>query len=464
MNTTKTLLLAALAGGCLTSVASAADMVSQWNDLYLDAIRETQNGPTVIARSGAIIHGAIYDAVNSIAGTHHQFAITVNSATPASERAAVAAAGRATMTALYGNVAGMQSRIDALYTQQLNTIANNSMRSAGLAIGEAVAEGILQQRSNDGINNNTPYTPTNAPGHWQGNYNPGGAAVGPNWGNVTPFAMTSGSQFRPAGAPALNSAQYTADYSEMLAFGGANAPSRTEHQTKAAWFWGNDRNGTYKPPGHLNVMSRAIAETQFAGLSEDQKVREMARLMAATNIGLADATIAAWDAKYNTPLDSARPIEAIRAGDADGNDATIGDPNWIPLSYVGNGGGPYTPMFPGYISGHSTMAGAHMAIMQAFFGTDNIAFSLTSDDPDAVDANGSPLVFHFQSISEAAQENALSRIWLGVHFRVDCIDGLATGENVGDWLMANYFSVIPTPGAAGVLAMAGLVASRRRRA
>jgi hypothetical protein len=120
-------------------------------------------------------------------------------------------------------------------------------------------------------------------------------------------------------------------------------------------------------------------------------------------------------------------------------------------------------MFPAYTSGHSTMAGAHAAILQAFFGTDDIAFSLSTDDQDAVYPDGSPVVFHFQSISEAAMENALSRIWLGVHWRFDTEDGLATGDQVGDLVAAQLFRVIPAPGAAALVGLGGLIAARRRR-
>jgi hypothetical protein len=457
------LIITLAAGAMLPSVARATDVVSQWNDLFLDAIRQNGGGPLGAARSGAIIHGAIYDAVNSIAGTHTSLIAKAPVTAPASESAAVAAAGRATMSALYGHLPGMQARIDGLYTSQLNSLPSGTRRTAGVQVGQWVASTILANRANDGFSNAAPYTPGTNVGDWQGNYNPGGNAVGPNWGNVRPFAMTTGSQFRPDGPPALNSAAYAAAYNEVKSLGAANSTTRTEHQTKAAWFWGNDRDGTYKPPGHLNVMSRAVAETQFAGLSEDQKVREMARLMAMTNVALNDAVIASWDAKYNTDLDLWRPIEGVRNGDADGNAATQGDANWTPLSYAGNGGGPYTPMFPAYTSGHSTMAGAHAAILQAFFGTDDIAFSLSTDDQDAVYPDGSPVVFHFQSISEAAMENALSRIWLGVHWRFDTEDGLATGDQVGDLVAAQLFRVIPAPGAAALVGLGGLIAARRRR-
>ncbi|MCU0688981.1 MAG: vanadium-dependent haloperoxidase [Phycisphaerales bacterium] len=162
-------------------------------------------------------------------------------------------------------------------------------------------------------------------------------------------------------------------------------------------------------------------------------------------------------------MDLWRPIEGVRNGDLDGNAATQGDANWTPLSYAGNGGGPYTPMFPAYTSGHATMAGAHAAILQAFFGTDDIAFTLSTDDQDAVNADGSPVVFHFQSISEAAMENALSRIWLGVHWRFDSIDGLNTGDQVGDLVAAQLFRQIPAPGAAALLGLSTILVARRRR-
>ena len=163
----------------------------------------------------------------------------------------------------------------------------------------------------------------------------------PQWPNVTPFAMTSGSQFRPAAPPALDSAEYAANVDEVMRLGGLNSTTRTADQTAIALFWA-DGGGTFTPPGHWNQIAADVS------LERGNTLAERARLFALLNIALADAGISAWDAKY--AFDLWRPIDAIRRGDTDGNDATIADPTWTPLLK--------TPPFPTYTSGHSTFSGA----------------------------------------------------------------------------------------------------------
>jgi hypothetical protein len=237
--------------------------------------------------------------------------------------------------------------------------------------------------------------------------------------------MISGSMFRPGGpagytdmAALLASAEYGAILNEVKELGGRNSATRTAYETETAWFWANDRNGTYKPPGHLNHITGVIAAEQGLSLSQT------ARLFALVNLAMADAGLVAWDVKYRTDIDLWRPITAIREAAGDGNAATAGDPEWEPLN-------PFTPPFPAYISGHATFSAAHAAILRGFFGRDDVTFTITSDD--------TPGVFRtYHSFDAAARENGRSRIFLGVHFQFDADGGYQAGTALGEYIVKKH--------------------------
>jgi hypothetical protein len=239
--------------------------------------------------------------------------------------------------------------------------------------------------------------------------------------------MTSGSQFSPDGIPALTSAEYTAAFNEVKSLGDINSATRTADQTNIALFWANG-GGTATPPGHLNVLAAIVAQQRGNSLAEN------ARLFAMLNVGMADAAIMAWDAKYDTEF--WRPITAIRAGDTDGNPDTAADAAWTPLIV--------TPPFPSYVSGHSSFSGAAASVLKSFFGRDNIAFTLPSENPAVASRS-------FASFSQAAQESADSRLYGGIHWRFDNEDGLTAGKALGTFVARNFFE--PTDGSA----VAGLV-------
>jgi membrane-associated phospholipid phosphatase len=229
------------------------------------------------------------------------------------------------------------------------------------------------------------------------------------WGLVTPFAMPTSSFFRPNGPPALNSATYSADYNEVKELGAVNSMRRTAEQTEIALFWA-DGAGTVTPPGHWNVIAQDVATARRITM------RQNARLFALLNVAMADAAIAAWDAKYT--YNFWRPVTAIHAADTDGNPATAPDAAWMSLIV--------TPPFPDYISGHSTFSGAAAAVLSLFYGTPRIPFSTTSDALPNV-------VRDFRGFLQAAREAALSRMYGGIHFRSANEDGLAVGSAIGAW-------------------------------
>lgn len=432
----------ALAGAAVVR----ADVVNDWQAQYRQAVREIGGGPGQLSRIGAIMNIAIYDAVNSINPTHTAYRNQISGYENASMEAAIAQTAHRVLSATASANPGLQAQYDALLANHLAGIADVNARNLGVALANQIADDFLPWCDTDGWDNEVKYTPGTNPGDWNPTFPDFGDPNAPHWGNVRPWTMTQGDQFRPPAPAALDSERYAQDFNQVKELGARNSATRTADQTEIAFFWANDANGTYKPPGHLNYITEVVADEQ--NLSLQDKVRLFAMVSAA----MGDAAIVAWDAKYNTDVDLWRPIEGIRRADEDGNDDTISDPTWEPLAQT-------TPPFPAYTSGHATFAGAHAGAMAAFFGTDDISFTVGTDDPDAIGVLRS-----FDSFSDAAFENAISRVYLGVHWWMDGEFGMASGFDLADWVSSNYFLEIPAPGAlVGLGGMLGLSMMRRRR-
>lgn len=395
----------------------AADMVLQWNDIILQAIRTDKTAPPIAARDLAIMHLAIYDAVNSIDRTHAAYHISMAANPLVSLDAAVAAAAHRALVNLFPAQA---ATFDANFTTALDEVEDGVPEDSGVALGEAIADAILELRQDDGATNTVTYTPGTEPGQWRPTPRPNPSVPGtelaglpallPQWPDLTPFAMTSGSQFRPHGIPALTSSQYAAALNEVKELGAKNSETRTDDQTNIALFWANG-SGTATPPGHLNLLAQEVSELKGTNLVDN------ARLFALLNVALADAAIVSWDAKYATNF--WRPITAIREADTDGNPATEADPTWTPLIV--------TPPFPTYTSGHSTFSGAATAVLADFYGSNQMTFTLPSENLAVPDRS-------FTSLSQAAQESAVSRMYGGIHFNFDNNDGLITGRALGHYV------------------------------
>ncbi|RAO17110.1 hypothetical protein MED15_03665 [Micromonospora noduli] len=411
------------------AVNPATDPILYWNGILLATYKGLDLPPTSSSREAAILHAAMHDAAVSVTGVGNPYRVRVPVSYPGtmddvvapSLHAAIDRAAYDVLTALYTRHG--RSFTDALdgAVERRPSGVNDAEEARGDTVGAAAAAANLQARANDGSDNDRSYQLDGVPGSWRPTN--GKAAVSPNWGLVTPFALTSGQQFRP-GLPAgangyddlLGKDEYDTQVREIRDYGGRTSSLRTPEQTQIAFFWANDLGGTYKPPGQLFSHTRIVSEQRQLGILAN------ARLFGLVALALADAAIAAWDAKYQTPIDLWRPVTAIEATEGTG---------WQPLSQTREGV-PYTPAFPAYISGHATFAGAWSAVMKRFFGTDAIAFDATTDDPHAVD-----VVRHMTGFDHAAEENALSRIYLGVHYRFDAEAGLATGRSVGAYVFAN---------------------------
>ncbi len=306
------------------------------------------------------------------------------------------------------------AQADAERDAELAAIPEGLPKSVGIAIGKAAAAAIINLRSTDhAISAEVPYTPGTSPGDWQPTPNPdppnppGVAryvpAAQPGWGRVTPFVLIRSTQFEPDGPPPLTSKRYARDYDEVKAVGEQFSAVRTEEQSLIAMFWYENASAIW------SRFDSVLAETQGLDLWET------ARLLAISNLAMADGIIAGFQAKYD--FNFWRPVTAIRAGDADGNDATLGDPEWSSfLNTLPN---------PDYPSTHSISAGAAAEILRRFFHDDRIPFEATSGPPIP------NVTRSFTSFSEAAAENEDARVYAGIHFRSAVVDGTRQGTEIG---------------------------------
>lgn len=381
--------------------AKAGDSVLFWNSVHLNAIRISKSPPPVAARNLAIMHTAMYDTLRSMdkVGNFSEYLTLQAPPAGASENAAASGAAYSVLVSLYPTQ--KTSFDDALASQMTGIPAAASQ--TGLQFGNSIASATLNSRANDGANTIVPYNPGTLLGQWQPTPPAYAAALLPQWPNVTPFALQRGSQFRPKGPPALNSFLFQLSYFEVDFLGRANSTTRTPDQTQIARFW-VDGSGTVTPPGHWNQIAQTVA------IQKNNSLGQNARLFALLNVALADAGIAAWDAKYY--YNFWRPVSAIQ----------LNDPTWTPLVT--------TPPFPSYVSGHSTFSAAAATILARFFGSDQIAFTTGSD--------GLPGVTRaFQSFSQAALEAGQSRIYGGIHWQFDNLDGLYLGSVLGNYVFRN---------------------------
>lgn len=416
-----------LASGCErleTRELMAANVVLDWNEAALAAIRSERTPPPMVSRNLAIAHIAVYDAVNAIDRTHAPYQIRLLASPTTSRDAAAASAAHRALSALFPSQA---AALNTLLASSLAAVPDGPDETAGVAIGIQAADAILAARADDGWNMPSTYQPTSEPGHWQPTPSGFAAALLPQWANLRPFAMTSPSQFTPNKVPAMNSQEYASAFNEVKAIGSVNSTTRSANQTAIARFWNNGA-GTSTPPGHLNRLASIVATARRLSVSDS------ARLFAVTNVAMADAAIMAWNAKYASDL--WRPVTAIRAADSDGNANTAADANWSPLIA--------TPPFPSYVSGHASFSGAATAVFKAFFGSDSQRFTLPSEYPDLAARS-------FTTFSQAAQESADSRLFGGIHWRFDNTDGLAAGRRIGNFVFTSLFKAQAWDAEAGVI-------------
>jgi hypothetical protein len=418
-----------------TRAASAApaggDAVTVWNGHAGVAATKACIAPLADpfheSRLYAMMHVAIHDALNAIDRRFRPYTFDKPAAPGASPEAAVAAAARAVLVPLLGQLphafasqecsdAGVAS-VEAAYTAVLAALPDAPAKAQGIAVGQAAAAAILALRAADGAEapfQNTSCPQATPPGQYQ--CTPGFPFIAfEAWAKVTPFVLQDSAQFRPGAPYAVTEKTYTADFNEVKALGGdgRTTPSaRTADQTEIALVWWESS------PLKWNRIARVVAGTQKRTLWEN------ARLFALLNMALADGYIAMAAAKNHYHF--WRPVTAIQMGATDGNPDTTGDPAWTPLRP--------TPPNADYPSGHSIEGGAAAEVLKQVLGTDQLSFQDCSMTlPEGSTCNDpSPVRRSYTSFSQAADENAYSRILIGFHFRKAVEAGTAYGRNIGE--------------------------------
>lgn len=405
---------AALAAIALMPAGVRADVVSNWNNVTLAMITNSAQRATTGSRTLAMVHVAVYDAVNAIDLTHEVFHVPARPRTPCSVDAAAAAAAHTVLSGLFTNSTAV---LNAALAASLAAVPDEASRSNGVFLGSYVGAQVLEWRADDMsmMSGMTPYVPGTNAGDWRPTFPDYQPAMMPHWYMVMPFAMTGSGQFRPAAPPALTSAAYAAAFNDVKQYNVGNVAA-TDEQKKIVWFW-VDMPGTITTAGRWNRIAQSVAT--------NTSVQENARLFAMLNVALADAGIGAWDSKYH--FNAWRPITAIREADTDGNPGTVADTNWVP--YVVN-----TPAFPEYVSAHSMFSAAAASVLSNFFGTNNIPFAVQPYNMMSTNR-------FYSSFSEAAFEAADSRLWAGIHFSFGNSNGLSAGAALGDYVSGSFFRV-----------------------
>jgi hypothetical protein len=411
--------------------SAAANEALDWNAVALDVAVAGGQNPLIHSRTLAMVHLAIHDALNAIDRRYEPYLYEKRSEPGAAPGPAIAAAARDVLAAVlpdYGNPAQREKAVgilDKAYVAALAQTPDGPPKNHGVATGQAAAAAMLTARKTDGAMRKPQYTPGTAPGQWRPHPNPvppnppipdaamapgNMPAMLPQWAEVTPFTMATPWQFRLPGPPALSSEQYARDYNEVKRIGGKTSTDRTPAQAEIARYWYESS------PAGWSRIARVVAAQR--GIDS----WDSARLLALVNAGIADGYIAGADTRYL--YNFWRPVTAIRAGDTDGNNATAADDTWE--TYLN------TPPLPDYPSTHSVAGGAAAVVLARFFGTDQVPFTMTSGPPFA------GITRSFTRFSQAAQENADSRVFAGIHFRMACQDGVNLGEAIGRRAITQY--------------------------
>jgi hypothetical protein len=448
------------------------DMLLHWNEMAMTATGQDHNlssGPSVLggvreqmgpgrsSRAMAIVHIAIFEAINAIKGGYESYVGLPPQTLATSVEAAIAVAAYDTLVELFPSQSGIFQYQKAL---DLQDIPESAAKDRGIQLGHDAALAILTLRANDGSDIPEPvigvdFIPSNDPGKWRKDpISNIPMALGAHWGDVDPFVLPSIVDFRTPPPPDLTSPEYTAAFNEVKSLGGDGINTltdRTEEQTEIGIYWAYDGVPSLcAPPRLFNQIAVKIAE------QEGTDMVGLARLLALINVAMADTTTAGWESKYYYQF--WRPVTGIREADpgtgpsmiGDGNPSTVGDVNFYPLGAPASNmvnGVDFTPPFPAYPSGHATMGGATFEVLRKFYGTDDITFTFVSDELDGKtkDKNGNVRPLRprtFTSLSQAEEENGQSRIYLGIHWAFDKTAGIAQGNDVADYVWEHIFTPI----------------------
>ena len=381
--------------------ASTGAVIRDWNET---ARSQAFENPVRLARILAIMHAAQHDAVNGARPRYETYAAALRDRGADAEAAAAAAAHEVLVAFFPANRAALDERL----AESLSAVPDGDAEDAGVALGRAVGDVVLEARADDGFGTADPFSPTPGPGIWEPTPPAFAPMLEPQFQNVTPFTLRHRAQFLPDPPPALTSRRYARDYDEVKRIGQDISPARTADQTHLAHFWVEP-----SPSGWSRVGNLVSARYRY-------DLHRTARLQALLNMAMADGFVVGWYQKRRFAF--WRPVTAIRKADTDGNRRTAPDPSWMSLRP--------TPPLPDYPSTHSLLGGAAAEILRRFTGTNAFPFcmvSATSTPPGTQRC--------WNSFTRAELENAESRVLVGFHFRSAIETGVEVGREVGRFAM-----------------------------
>jgi hypothetical protein len=400
---------------CVVAASARGDEITDWNQIMFQAARTAvpPTSPGNMTRVAAIVQTSVFDAVNGIERRYMHLRVQPNAPAGASQRAAAVQAAYASLVRLYPSQTttfDLRRSISLAGIASSDAVAHSQSIARGIEWGQKVADEIWAWRLGDGFSAVfAPFTGGSGVGQWRPTPPANAPGIGLNFRSQTPWVLNTASQFRPAGPPALTSANYANDFNETKLMGKSTSAIRTADQTLYAAFWAASTSNY-----SFNQVAVRLAAERHLTLSESS------RLLALVNIAMADALIGCFDAKYEYTF--WRPVTAIPLAATDGNAATDEDATWAPLLV--------TPPHPEYPSAHSCMSGAAGRVLATYYG-DDTAFSLDSDVMLGV-------IRSFTSFSQALDEVKNARIYAGIHFRTACDDGQTLGINVADFTLKNF--------------------------
>jgi hypothetical protein len=408
----------------MTLATAHADEVTDWNQTAFRYALQAGTNPVATSRLGAAVHGAMFDAANGIERRYEPVHVTPAGPPNASVRAAVVEAAYTVLVGLPPLPTAPQKGIlDSRRAVALEIIRSRESGTAvdsGIAWGHTVAVEILAWRAMDGIGDVLPdYLGGPGPGAWRPTppgFLPG---FGLQYADMVPWVIGFAGRFHPPGPPALGSARYTADFNETKSMGSATSMTRTRDQTVFSYFWNSSTAPAIWNSVAVDLLEREGRDDDDHHHHGGSSLLSNARFLALLNMGMADAAIGCWEAKYSYSF--WRPVAAIREADTDGNPQTDPDATWTPLLV--------TPAHPDYPSGHSCVSGAAGAILADRFG-ERTHFTIETDLMLGVERD-------YRSFSAALEEVKNARIFGGIHFRTACDDGQTLGRSVAAYVLDN---------------------------
>jgi hypothetical protein len=391
----------------VTLGASRANVITDWDERAIILLKSLPNYPA--ERIMGMVHCAMFDAVNSIEPRYRPYLVQLPVA-PTTSKEAAAAAAAATVLATVDEKTAVETK--GTLASFLAGISDGAAKSDGIRLGEAVAAKVLEARANDGADALDAYRPRTTPGVYVATP----ILAASTWPNVKPFALTKPDQFRPEPPVPLESMEWATDFNETKDYGRKISDKRTAQQTETARFWLMTGPAAYHPFVRQLVLAKQMS------------VLDSARFMALVAIGLNDAYIAVFDAKYH--YNFWRPITAIRNGDIDNNTATEREAAWQPIDD--------TPMHPEYPCAHCIVSGTVVGIVKAALGSEDI--------PEiAIISTRAPGVTHrWTNVATFSDEVANARIWAGFHYRFSTRVGTRMGRAIGDFVVKSVMQPAQT--------------------